>query len=167
MYGRRRADTRLGDLGRDVDLEPKLLAQLPGCKRICEPAELDELQRYAPRAGARVCLDVSERMNALVNPDRHFSARQRLEPGKVVVGKRLFDKRQLRLARAFEIAPGGSKRQPAIRVGAERRIRQRRSNSVPRRHFSSERLHADLQLEEIEAFGDLGKRLRNVLLARG
>src|SRR6185436_10973718 len=46
---RGRADARLGDLGRDIDLQPELLAQSAGSDCLAKAAELDQLQRQPLR----------------------------------------------------------------------------------------------------------------------
>src|SRR6266700_273086 len=114
MHRRGRADARLGDLGGDVDLEPELAAQPAGGERLTEAAELDQLERDTLAVRAPGCLDVAERMDALVETDRHARARQRLDTGKIIGRKRLLDEQKLCLARAFDIAARSCEREPAI-----------------------------------------------------
>ena len=90
----------LGDLGRDIDLQAELLAQLARRERLAEAAELDELQRHALRAGAFDRLDVGERMDAFVHADRRLGgARERLQAGEIVGGQGLFDERETSASR--------------------------------------------------------------------
>src|SRR5262245_12363223 len=112
-------------------------------------------------------LDVGERVNALVYPDRQAAARQRLEAFEIVGRPRLLEKEKLGLARALHIATGIAYREPAIGVGAKRHLGAQRLPDRERgRDLLLDRLHADLELEQMEAFGLPGARFLDVLIGR-
>src|SRR4029077_18899026 len=99
----RTGEARFRNLGGAMALEAQPLAQPGGVECGGQPAELDQLERDAARARARMRLDVRERVNALVHPDRQAPARERLEAGEVVRRQRLLEKEELGLARALHV----------------------------------------------------------------
>ena len=66
-------------------------------------------------------------------------------------GEGLLDKRETGVARALRVTLRRGERQPAICVGAKRRIRKRRANGMRGSDLVAQRLHADLESEEIES----------------
>ena len=84
MNGGRAGEARFRDLGRDIDLEAQPLAESGGVERRRESAELDQLERDAARAGQRMRLDIGQRVDALVDPDRQAAARERLQAGEIM-----------------------------------------------------------------------------------
>src|SRR5262249_3102409 len=76
------------------------------------------------------------------------------------------DEHQFGLAGLLDIAARCRQRQPAIGVGAKRRIRQRLAYGECDRDLFRQRLYADLQLEELESLLLARMGLRDVLVSR-
>ena len=138
---------------------PSRWQSLPASIAAMMPPSLISLSDTPPAPAFALVVDVGERMDALVDADRHLgAAREFLQALDVVIGERLLDEHQPRFPGLLDIAARVGQRQPAIGVGAERRLRQRLAHREGDGDFLRQRLHADLELEEVEAF---------LLLARG
>src|SRR5262249_32022649 len=131
-------------------------------------AELDQLEGDANGAGRRMRLDILERMNALIGPDRDrrgtCERRKALEVG---ILEWLLQEKQRGLPRRFEVTPRRLMGKAAVGVGANRQVRPQRL--APRKggwDLAAERLNADLELEKTNALAGLGLRLGNVLVRR-
>ena len=137
--------------------------------RRADAAELDQLERHAAGADARMRVDVGEPVNALVGAERHRrDARQRRKTGEVGVAERLLEKQQVGVARRLDVAARGGKREAAIGIGAERHVGTRapaRTASVPAISAASG-FTPILSLKKWKPSLFLGARFRDVLLGR-
>ncbi len=121
------AETGFRHLGGDVDRKAKTPAQRAGVERSCEAAELDEFERDAGGAGRRMRLDIMERMNALVGPDRSSGGpRERRKAFQVAIRERLLEEKKVDLPGRREVTPRRVIREAAIGIGADRHIRPQR-----------------------------------------
>ncbi len=118
------AETGFRHLAGHVDRKAETPAQRTGGERCREAAELDELERDAAGPGRGVRLDIVERMNALVGPDRDRGAACECRKAfQVTIGERLLQEKEVSLPGRREVTPRRLIREAAIGIGADRHIR--------------------------------------------
>ena len=135
---------------------PKARAAGRACRlrpRSTMPPSLISLSETPPApARALVSMSASEWMPSSMPIGTLVAFASFFSPSRSSCGERLLDEHQSGLAGLLDVGLGRGQRQPAVGVGAQRHLRQRLAHRVRDRDFLGQRLHADLELQEAEAF---------------